>query len=104
MPGARCRFPGRIRIRAVRISARSSDRERRRGESYSEGETILAADLDLDEIARAKFDLDVVGHYARPDVFRLEVTERATAPVVGTAPAIEEPDEAPLPAFLRGVG
>ena len=25
---------------------------------------ILAADLDLDEIARGKFDFDVVGHYA----------------------------------------
>jgi nitrilase len=35
--------------------------------------TILVADLDLDEIPRAKFDFDVVGHYARPDVFRLLV-------------------------------
>jgi nitrilase len=33
------------------------------------GEDILFADLDLDEIARGKFDFDVVGHYARPDVF-----------------------------------
>ena len=30
----------------------------------------------LGEIAEGKFDLDVVGHYARPDVFRLEVNER----------------------------
>ena len=43
---------------------------------------ILAADLDLDEIARGKFDFDVVGHYARPDVFRLVVNESATPPVV----------------------
>jgi nitrilase len=60
-----------------------------------DGETILVADLDLDEIARAKFDLDVVGHYARPDVFRLEVNERSTPAVAGIAPAmrveIEEP-------------
>jgi nitrilase len=34
---------------------------------------ILTADLDLDEIARGKFDFDVVGHYARPDIFRLVV-------------------------------
>jgi nitrilase len=47
-----------------------------------EGECILTADIDLAEIPRAKFDLDVVGHYARPDVFRLYVNERATPPVV----------------------
>src|SRR3954468_10614175 len=38
-----------------------------------DGETILYADLDLDEIARGQFDFDAVGHYARPDIFRLEV-------------------------------
>ena len=38
-----------------------------------EGECILTADLDPGEIAEGKFDLDVAGHYARPDVFRLEV-------------------------------
>ena len=42
-----------------------------------DSETILTADLDLDEIARGTFDLDVVGHYARPDVFALHVN---TAP------------------------
>lgn len=30
-------------------------------------EGILIADLDLNDIVRGKFDLDVVGHYARPD-------------------------------------
>ena len=44
-------------------------------------ETILYADLDRNEIAEGKFDLDVVGHYARPDVFRLTVIERP-APAV----------------------
>ncbi len=39
-------------------------------------ETILTADLDLDEITRGKYDLDVVGHYARPDIFELRVNER----------------------------
>ena len=33
------------------------------------GEGRLFADLDLDDIQRAKFDLDVAGHYHRPDVF-----------------------------------
>ena len=40
-----------------------------------DGETILTAELDLDEIGRAKFDFDVTGHYARPDVFQLTVNE-----------------------------
>ena len=43
--------------------------------------TILVADLDLDEIVRGKFDFDVVGHYARPDVFRLLVDENPKPPV-----------------------
>ncbi|HZD03946.1 MAG TPA: nitrilase-related carbon-nitrogen hydrolase, partial [Longimicrobiales bacterium] len=41
-----------------------------------DGEGILTAELDPGEIARGKFDFDVTGHYARPDVFRLEVDER----------------------------
>ena len=47
-----------------------------------DSEAILVADLDLDDIARGTFDLDTVGHYARPDVFRLVVDERPTRPVV----------------------
>lgn len=39
------------------------------------GETILTADIDRGEIARARLDFDPVGHYARPDVFRLTVDE-----------------------------
>ena len=42
-------------------------------------ETILTADLDLHDIDRGKFDFDVVGHYARPDVFQLRVNEAPTA-------------------------
>jgi len=44
-------------------------------------ETILTADLDLNDIARGKFDFDVAGHYARPDIFQLTVNE-ATQPAV----------------------
>lgn len=50
------------------------------GPDYS-GETILYADIDPADIARARFDFDVTGHYARPDVFRLEVDRRAKPPV-----------------------
>lgn len=44
-------------------------------------EAILLADIDLGEIPRASFDLDVVGHYARPDVFRLIVDEAPKPPI-----------------------
>lgn len=37
------------------------------------GETIQCAELDRRMIARGKYDLDVVGHYARPDIFKLMV-------------------------------
>jgi nitrilase len=46
-----------------------------------EQEGILYADLDMEDIGRGKFDFDVTGHYARPDVFQLEVNEAPTAPV-----------------------
>ncbi len=39
---------------------------------------MLHADLDLGDIARGKFDFDVVGHYARPDIFSLRVNEAPT--------------------------
>jgi len=48
-------------------------------------EGTLFADLDLAEVVRAKFDFDVVGHYARPDVFQLSVNERPTPSVVHQA-------------------
>jgi nitrilase len=44
------------------------------GPLYDE-EGILFADLDMGAVARSKFDFDVVGHYARPDVFQLLVNE-----------------------------
>lgn len=42
---------------------------------------VLRAALDLGDIPRGKFDLDTVGHYARPDVFHLTVDEGRKAPV-----------------------
>lgn len=47
-----------------------------------EGECILTADIDFGDIARGKYDFDVAGHYARPDVFRLYVNERAAPAVI----------------------
>ena len=50
------------------------------GPLYGE-ESILFADLDMNEIIRSKVDFDVVGHYARPDVFQLWVNEKPAQPV-----------------------
>jgi nitrilase len=36
-------------------------------------EVILSAEIDLSQLMRAKFDFDVIGHYARPDVFEFSV-------------------------------
>jgi nitrilase len=49
---------------------------------HFEGETILTASLDLNDIGRSKFDFDVAGHYSRPDVFQLIVNEAPARPVV----------------------
>jgi nitrilase len=46
-----------------------------------ESEAIRLADLDRRMIARGKFDLDVVGYYARPDVFSLTVDTRPKSAV-----------------------
>ncbi len=45
-------------------------------------EAVLTADIDLREITLGKYDLDVVGHYARPDIFSLHVDIAAKKPVV----------------------
>ena len=56
-----------------------------------EGECILTADIDFGDIARGKYDFDVAGHYARPDVFRLYVNERAAPAVVWNDTPADDP-------------
>ncbi|MCP3968722.1 MAG: carbon-nitrogen hydrolase family protein [Rhodobacteraceae bacterium] len=51
------------------------------GPVYDE-EAILVAAMDKNEIIRGKYDLDVVGHYSRPDVFQLNVNETVQKAVV----------------------
>ncbi|NLF13934.1 MAG: carbon-nitrogen hydrolase family protein [Anaerolineaceae bacterium] len=46
-----------------------------------DAEGILYAELDMGAMVRARFDFDPMGHYARPDVFRLVVDERPRPPV-----------------------
>jgi nitrilase len=50
----------------------------------TESEEILVAEVDPAQIVRGKYDLDVVGHYARPDIFQLHVDERPKRPVTIT--------------------
>lgn len=44
-------------------------------------EAMLYADVDLDAIIRQSLDFDPTGHYARPDVLRLEVDAEPKLPV-----------------------
>ena len=44
-------------------------------------EGLVTAEVDMDELVRARYDFDVVGHYARPDVFSLKVDARQKLPV-----------------------
>ncbi|WP_025127462.1 carbon-nitrogen hydrolase family protein [Pseudomonas sp. PH1b] len=37
---------------------------------------LISAQIDTDDLVRARYDYDVVGHYARPDVFELSVDQR----------------------------
>ena len=52
---------------------------------HFDGETILTATLDLNDIGRGKFDFDVAGHYSRPDVFQLDRQRSAHATGCGNA-------------------
>lgn len=47
---------------------------------------LLTARIDTRELARGRYDLDVDGHYARPDIFSLSVDERPRSNVVFTRP------------------
>lgn len=42
---------------------------------------ILYAEIDLERVGIARRSLDVVGHYSRPDIFRLHVNTRPLRPV-----------------------
>jgi len=57
---------------------------------HVDGETILYADLDLRDTVRGKFDLDVVGHYSRHEVFEMNVLTRQAHAMPALAGSEEE--------------
>ncbi|HEY9280825.1 MAG TPA: nitrilase-related carbon-nitrogen hydrolase [Eoetvoesiella sp.] len=59
-----------------------------------EGEAIITADIDANEVLRGKFDFDAVGHYSRPDVFQLRVNESPQTAVTSYGAIKLEADEA----------
>lgn len=56
-------------------------------------EIILYADIDLERIIEEKQTLDVVGHYARPEVFRLLINRREMTPTAFYEEWEERPEE-----------
>lgn len=52
-------------------------------------EVVVTAEIDLGELPRARFDFDPVGHYSRPDIFKLTVDE-TPKPAIHTAPTLSK--------------
>ncbi len=48
-------------------------------------EEILYSDIDLDDCIRGKLDMDVTGHYARPDIFTLYFNSKQNNSVVASS-------------------
>ena len=43
---------------------------------------IIYSEINLNEIIQGKYDFDVVGHYSRPDIFKLIVNKKSKKPVI----------------------
>jgi len=42
-----------------------------------DAEGLITAEIDLNDIVKARYDMDPTGHYSRPDIFKLTVNEQA---------------------------
>lgn len=49
---------------------------------------FLRAEIDLDDVRSARRTFDVVGHYSRPDIFKLTVNRQPLSPVSFEPPSI----------------
>ena len=59
-----------------------------------EEESVVSAELDLDLVRNARRLFDPVGHYNRPDVFRLAV-DTTPRPAVVEMDLVNHPDRGP---------
>ncbi len=70
-------------------------------EPVYDDETIIYGDIDLRKVALAKREVDVAGHYSRPDVVRLLFDESPHEPLVrpanGAVSALTELPPSPTP-------
>jgi nitrilase len=60
-----------------------------------EERAILYAEIDLERVGIARRSLDVVGHYARPDLFQLQVNNKVQTPISFAVTAARSTHEAP---------
>jgi nitrilase len=56
------------------------------GPIYNKDGLISVVEIDLNDIVKARYDMDPMGHYSRPDVFKLTVNEQERPPIfkIGT--------------------
>ena len=52
------------------------------GSAGNKKRAIIYSEINLDEIIQGKYDFDVVGHYSRPDIFKLKVNKKSKKPVI----------------------
>ena len=48
---------------------------------FSRKQLMSPVVIDLNDIVKARYDMDPAGHYSRPDIFKLMVNEQERPPV-----------------------